>query len=81
MRTCQAEEVLLLTANRNNHGSDSLEATIRNHNGPHFLPVFTIADVDLLQSDRAYAHRVIWAFYDFLIRLDEIRGAGRLYLP
>jgi len=36
---CQAEEVLLITANRNDDGPDSLEATIRRHGTPQSLSV------------------------------------------
>jgi hypothetical protein len=45
---CQTEGLVLITANRNYKGSDSLEATLRSHNGPTSLPVFTIADIDKL---------------------------------
>ncbi len=79
--TCQAEQLILVTDNRNDDSSDSLEATIRQHNQPHNLPVFTIADIKKLRTSRAYAERVVERLYDYLTRIDEIRGAGRLYLP
>jgi hypothetical protein len=37
-RTCQREELVLITGNRNNDGPDSLEATIRNESQPDSLP-------------------------------------------
>src|SRR5262249_7171639 len=45
---CQAEQLLLITDNRNADSPDSLEAVIRHYNTPEALSVFTIADVDEL---------------------------------
>jgi hypothetical protein len=79
--TCQAEQLVLLTDNRNHDSPDSLEATIRAHNRPDSFPVFTIGDLDKFQQSREYAERVLIKLYDYLTRLDEVRGTGRLYLP
>lgn len=78
---CQARQLCLLTDNRNRKGADSLEATIQSRNRPTSLPVFTISDVDKLRQSRAYADRVIERLFDFLFRIDGVRGTGRLYLP
>jgi hypothetical protein len=78
---CQAEELILITDNRNLDAEDSLEATIRRNNTAESLPVFTIADISEFRTDNAYVERVIQAFYDYLLRIEEIRGSGRLYLP
>jgi hypothetical protein len=43
---CQANEVVLITGNRNLSGPDSLEAAIRLRNTGECLPVLTIADVN-----------------------------------
>src|SRR5579883_425746 len=43
-RTCQREQLVLITGNRNKRGTDSLEATIQNENQPDRLPVITIAN-------------------------------------
>ena len=72
---------MLLTDNRNEDGPDSLEATVRIHTTPISLPVFTISDVRSLSSDARYAGRVIERLFVYLLELDNIRGAGRLYLP
>ena len=80
-RTCQREGLVLITGNRNDDGADSLAATIRNENQPHSLPVITIADADRVLQDRQYAERVAVATLDYLMRIDEVRGAGRLYVP
>ena len=78
---CQAEQLILITDNRNLDSDDSLEATIRRNNTPESLPVFTIADMNEFRTDSSYVERVIAALYDYLLRIDEVRGAGRLYLP
>jgi hypothetical protein len=80
-RTCQRERLVLITGNRNDDGADSLEATIRNENQPDSLPVITIADADRVLHDRLYAEKVAESLLDYLLRIDEIRGAGRLYVP
>ena len=43
-RTCQREELVLITGNRNDDGPDSLEAMIQRENQPDSLPVITIAN-------------------------------------
>jgi hypothetical protein len=48
--TCQNEELVLITDNRNKKGFDSLEATIQTRNTPTSLPVFTIANVPHLRT-------------------------------
>jgi len=78
---CQAEQLLLITENRNADSPDSLEAVIRLHNTPQSLPVFTIADVDKLRTGRDFAERVMIRLYEYLLDIDNVRGAGRLFLP
>ena len=78
---CQAEQLILITNNRNARSPDSLEETIRDHNRPDSLPVFTIADLDKFRTSRAYAERLLESLYDYLMRIDTVRGTGRLYLP
>ena len=78
---CQAEGLVLITANRNYTGSDSLEATLRAYNSPTSLPVFTIADIDKLNNSRSYADLVAETMLDYLQRIEELRGTGRLFIP
>jgi hypothetical protein len=80
-RHCQQLSLLLLTDNRNDDGPDSLETTIRTHNQPTSLPVFTIGSVRQLSDNPAYAERVIGKLFAYLLELDSLRGTGRLYLP
>ena len=80
-QVCQQQEIILITANRNNDGPDSLESAIRTMNTVHSLPVFTIADADQVLHSRAYAERVVIKLLDYLIDIDNYRGTGRQYLP
>jgi len=80
-RICQREGLVLVTGNRNDDGPDSLEATIRNENQPDSLPVMTISDINRVLQDRLYAERVAERLLDYLMRIDEIRGTGRIYVP
>jgi hypothetical protein len=80
-QTCQQHQLTLITNNRNGHGPDSLEATIRAHNTPASLPVFTLASPDRVLHDPAYRERVAERLLEYLIDMDKYRGTGRLYLP
>lgn len=80
-KRCQEKGLCLITGNRNDDGPDSLENTIRTCNTNDCLPVFTIADADRTLSDGEYAAEVIWALVDYLLRIDGVKGTGRLYLP
>jgi hypothetical protein len=80
-QTCQREELLLITDNRNRNVPDSLEMAILDLNTPTSLPVFTIASVPRLRKSRDYAERVIEKLFEALLQIDSLRGTGRLYLP
>jgi hypothetical protein len=43
--------------------------------------VFTIADMNEFRTNSTYVERVVVALYDYLLRIDAVRGTGRLYLP
>ena len=78
---CQRDGYLLITANRNGHGPNSLDAVIRSDGQPESLPVFTIGSVDRLMKSRDYAEAVMLKLLDHLQLLDNLRGGGRIYLP
>ncbi len=80
-RLCQQEQVILVTANRNDDGPESLEATLRSQNTPASLPVLTIANAQQVLQNRDYAERVTVRLLDYLLNIDNLRGTGRLYLP
>jgi hypothetical protein len=78
---CQEEQVILITGNRNKKGPDSLEATIQIHNTSNSLPVLTISDPNRVLRSRTYLDEVVVSLLDYLLFIDNVRGAGRLWLP
>jgi len=71
----------LLTCNRNRDGANSLEETIRRHNRPDCLPVFTVSDPSRFGTERDYDTRLAKDILEYLISIDELRGTGRLFVP
>ena len=80
-RTCQREELVLITRNRNKRGPDSLEALIQTESQPGSLPVVTIADANRVLLDQFYAQKAAERLLEYLTRIDDFRGAGRIYVP
>lgn len=78
---CQRERIVLVTANRNDEGPESLEATIQQHNTPQSLPVFTLANDQRVLRDITYAEQVADRLLEALFDIDSYRGTGRIYLP
>ena len=79
-RTCQREQLILIAENRNADAPDSLELVIRAENQPESLPVVTLADPRRITRDRLYAQAVAERLLDYLMRIDEVRGTGRIYV-
>jgi hypothetical protein len=79
--TCQRQGLVLLTCNRNRKGAHSLEETIRRHNQPGCLPVFTVSDPSRFGTDRDYDARLAKDVLEYLLSIDELRGTGRLFVP
>ena len=80
-RVCQREQIVLITNNRNADGPDSLELIVRDENQPGSLPVFTLASAERIRTDNTYAEKTAERLLEYLVYLNEIRGAGRIYLP
>lgn len=80
-QVCQQRDIMLITANRNDDGPNSLEATIRDLNHSSSLPVFTIANPELVLTSPDYAERVAIQVLEYLMALDDLRGTGRLFVP
>jgi hypothetical protein len=78
---CQQDGLVLITANRNEEGEESLEATVRALNTAASLPVFTLGDPDRVVADREYADRVADRILEYLFDIDMYRGTGRLFVP
>src|SRR5207248_498154 len=80
-RTCQKEKLVLITGNRNADRPDSLEAVIRAENQPDSLPVVTLANLERLARDHLYAEKVAERLLEYLMQIEDFRGAGRIYVP
>jgi hypothetical protein len=80
-RFCQAHGHYLLTSNRNEDTADSLEATLRREGTPTSLPVLTLPSPDRVYFSTVFLERVVEKLLDYILYADNIRGAGRLYLP
>jgi hypothetical protein len=78
---CQADQLVLVTDNRNKESPESMESVIQSHNKPDCLPVFTIADLNKFRKSQVYRERVVETLYEYLLRIDTVRGTGRLFLP
>lgn len=79
--TCQREQLVFLTLNRNSKGPDSLEETIRALNALDSLPVLTLGSSDQLYHERSYAERAAIRVLEIVSEIDRYKGAGRLYIP
>ena len=79
--TAQRENLVLLTANRNESGPDSLGQVLRRLNGLDSLPVITLISPQRFQEDHAYANRAADRILEILFDLDKLKGAGRLWVP
>jgi len=72
--------MVLLTANRNKDGADSLEQAILELNQPASYPVVTIANLDrLLETD--YRVRCATKLAEVCMEIERFLGTGRIYIP
>jgi len=78
---CQRADLILLTANRNMRGSDSLESVIRELGNEQSLPVLTIADPERVVFDAAYRELCAYRVADIALELERNRGTARLFIP
>ena len=79
-RFAQANQMYLLTDNRNMEGSDSLEQTIRDENMETSLPVLTIGRVDRM-TEQSYRDACAIRLLDIVLYPEDYVGAGRLFIP
>jgi hypothetical protein len=79
-QACQDARAVLITANRSG-GAEALETVIDELSGPESLPVFTLADPQMILRDSAYAETTALRLLDYLERLSSLRGTRRLYSP
>jgi hypothetical protein len=79
-RFAQANQMYLLTDNRNMEGGDSLEQTIRDENTELSLPVVTIGRVDRM-AERPYREACAARLLEIVLYPADYVGAGRLFIP
>jgi hypothetical protein len=80
-RCAQANEMILLTANRSMKGKDSLEQVMREKNTSSSLPVITIGSIDRLLAELEYRDRCVNRLVDITVDIDDYRGARRIFIP
>lgn len=77
----QANQMILLTANRNMEDEKSLEQTMRDENTATSLPVLTIGHQERILYDVAYRKRCAERLIDILLDLDNYLGIRRIFIP
>jgi hypothetical protein len=78
---CRQNDLVLITANRNRAGPDSLEATIEAQRSANALPVITLANPGEVLRDQAYASLVAEKLLEIVFDIEPFRGVGRIYVP
>jgi|SRR4028118_142848 hypothetical protein len=80
-RVAQANQMILMTANRSMKGEDSLEQVLREENTPNSFPVITIGSLDRLLDERDYRNRCVDRLLEILLDIENYMGVGRLFIP
>lgn len=76
----QANQMIILTANRNMKGDDSLEQVIREDNTLTSFPVVTIGNKERL-DEQSYRGRCASRLVEIMFDLNNYLGVGRIYIP
>lgn len=76
----QSNQMLLLTANRNAKGKDSLEQTIREESTSTSLPVLTVGSLDRL-IEPEYREQCSARIADIVLYIENYLGVSRIFLP
>jgi hypothetical protein len=79
-RYAQENQMMILTANRNMKGEDSLEQVMREESTADSFPVLTIADIDRL-DEFDYRERCVERLVEIVLDVDNYMGVGRLFIP
>jgi predicted nuclease of predicted toxin-antitoxin system len=77
----QDNQMILLTANRNMKGEDSLEQVLREENTPNSLPIVTIGNLDRFRSESSYRSQCADRMIDILLDIENYMGVGRIFIP
>jgi hypothetical protein len=76
----QTNQMILITANRNMKGGDSLEQTMREENTATSLPILTIGNPDRF-DESGYRQKCATRLIEILLDLENYRGVGRIFIP
>jgi len=76
----QTNQMMILTANRNMKGEDSLEQVIREENATGSLPVVTIGNLDRL-DEFDYREQCVERLIEIALEIESYMGVGRLFIP
>lgn len=76
----QTNQMILLTANRNMKGKDSLEQVIRKENTTGSLPVVTMGNLNRL-DEFDYREQCVERLIEIVLEIESYMGVGRLFLP
>jgi hypothetical protein len=77
----QANQMILLTANRRMKGKDSLEQVLREENTSTSLPVVTIGDANRVLTDADYRDLCVNRLLELALYLDNYLGTRRIFIP
>lgn len=80
-RFAQENQMVLLTANRNMKGDDSLEQVFREENTSNALPIVTIANLDRFSREARYRSQCADCIIEIVLGIENYRGVGRIYIP
>lgn len=79
-RYAQENQMLILTANRNMKGEDSLEQVMREENTANSFPVLTIGSLNRL-DEADYREQCVERLIEIVLDIDNYKGVGRLFIP
>jgi hypothetical protein len=80
-RFAQANQMILLTANRRMKEKDSLEQVLREENTDRSLPVVTIGDAERVLNDLNYRELCVNRLLEIVLYIDNYRGSRRIFIP
>lgn len=76
----QENQMIILTANRNMKGDESLEEVMRKENTATSFPVVTIGNLDRF-DEFDYRERCVERLIEIILDIEHYMGAGRLFIP
>lgn len=79
-RFAQAQQMFLLTNNRNNDGADSLGQTILDENNSAALPVINLRRVKRV-AEKAYREQCAERLLEIVLYPEKYLGTGRQFIP